>query len=444
MNSNFLNYLKQFHFVEKKDRILLAVSGGADSMFLLHHILNLREEYELDLLVAHYNHGVRKRGYDDEAFVRSFCQKYKIPIVVGYGDMNQYAEEHHLSSEEAGRILRYEFFHKVAQGRKIFTAHNRKDQAETLLLRIFRGTGIEGLCGIPEQRGDIYRPMLQLSREEILHFFEKKNFSYCVDETNDTLDYQRNRVRNELMPYLMKSFNPNLEETLVRLCQIAKDHCEILEEVIREIKGIEEKSLYLPEFINYSQAIQREGIRFLFKKIFPSEEILSYDKVKQVQKLMYSESGKTLDLGHHIVARKSYDRIFMEKKVLNTKEEGQFLLTFGNNETPFGHFYVSEIEHKVVNQRHCITIDKNKVKGNLFLRHRRQGDRFTPLGMKGTKKLKDFFVDQKIDRKLRDHIILLCDEENIIWIIGYRLSEKYRVRKDTKEIISVEARDVRY
>ena len=205
MDKIFYENLKKLNIIKKSDKLSLGVSGGADSMYLFYNFMDLKEEWDLDIIVCHLNHGIRETAKRDEEFVKKSCQAYGIKFISKTVNMDEFARKEKISSEEAGRILRYEFFRENSKDRKILTAHNANDRAETVLFNIMRGTGLKGLSGISNVNKDVYRPLINIKREEIEDYLHKNKLQYFDDETNFEEIYTRNKIRLGLIPQLKNS-----------------------------------------------------------------------------------------------------------------------------------------------------------------------------------------------------------------------------------------------
>lgn len=441
MDSLFLKSIKKSNLIKNDQKITLAVSGGADSMYLFYNFMDLKEIMDLDILVCHLNHGVRETAGRDEDFVKNKCKAYGIKCVTKKVNMDDYAKEQSLSSEEAGRILRYKFFRENSKDRLIITAHNANDRAETILQRIIRGTGINGLVSIKEKRDGIYRPMIDIKRDEIEDYLHKNNLEYVEDETNFKEIYMRNKIRLSLIPEL-KNYNPNIISSLLRLSDNAEDAMEFIEfetskyfdEVVKDNEILIEKLKEVHEYIG------KEIIREFLENNSKDKEIITRKNILNIYNLMDSQSGKKIDLGGNIVARKTFDKIVVEEKKLDENKYKEFPLKEGLNKTIYGDFYVTINGEKRAPSRFNIELDYGKIKSSLSVRYRKNGDRFVPLGMKGSKKLKDYFIDRKVDAEKRDRIPIICDEEKILWVVGMDISEEAKVDPKTKNILHLEVR----
>lgn len=436
MDRIFYENIKKEKTIEKNDRLLIATSGGPDSMYLLYNLIDLRKLYNLDLYVCHLNHGIRENAINDENFVISICKKYNINYNIKHVNMNEYAKEHGMTKEEAGRFLRYEFFNEVCDGRKILTAHNLNDQAETILARIFRGTGVKGLQGIPQKNGNIIRPILNISRDEIEDYLKSNNYPYVIDETNLVSQYTRNRIRLEIIPYLQKYFNPNIITGLKRLAINVREEREYLDKIIDKEYCKAKKDNYLD--VNYLKNLDKFIACEIIKKVLEkfSEDIVNRTYVLDIYNLLFKKTGTYINLSGEIRAEISYEKLIIEKyKKIDLHSA---YLKIGENSTDFGKITLKE--GPFMKEKYSVSIDRDKIQGSLMVRMRKKGDKFTPLGMAGNKKLKDYFIDKKIERKDREKIGLICDDTNIIWVIGYSINDKYKINKDTKNILNMEVK----
>lgn len=444
MDKLFFENLKKLNIIKKGDKLCLAVSGGADSMYLFYNFMDLRDDFDLDIIVCHLNHGIRETAKRDEDFVKNICRECGVKCLTKTVNMDEYARLNKLSREEAGRILRYEFFRENSFGRKILTAHNANDRAETLLFNIIRGTGIRGLVGISEVNEDIYRPLIDIKRSDIEDYLHKNNLPYVEDETNFEEIYTRNKIRLSLIPKLSE-LNPNIIDALLRLSENASDASDFIEELVEEnfSKCIKDNYFLVDEMKELNKFLACEIIKSYLAKNFYSENILSRDNILGIYDLILGESGRVINLGSKISARKSYDKVFVEEEKSESVKRAASL-KLGNNYTDFGQIFISKDGAISKGDFFIKTIDCDKIKGSLFIRSRQRGDRFKPLGMKNNKKLKDYFIDRKVDRLKRDEIGLICDDEKIIYVLGMDISEDVKIDENTLNKLVLEVKNVRY
>ena len=252
-----LETIKKYNLISKNDKIVVAVSGGPDSMCLLHILLSLREEYNLELNVAHINHMIRENAIIDEEYVKAFCKENNVKLFVKKADVLSISKENRIGTEEAGRKVRYEFFNEVKEmtsSNKIAIAHNKNDKAETVLLNLIRGTGTYGLIGIEPKNGIYIRPLLEIERKDIEEYCKINNINPRIDESNFQNIYNRNKIRNVVIPFIEKEFNPNIINTISRLSDIVKEE----ENYFNELVELEYKNIVIEETNDYIKLNLRE------------------------------------------------------------------------------------------------------------------------------------------------------------------------------------------
>ncbi|WFA07728.1 tRNA lysidine(34) synthetase TilS [Tissierella sp. Yu-01] len=441
------------NLIEKDENIVIGVSGGPDSMALLYSLIELKDEFKFNIFVAHVNHGVRGDEADaDQEFVKNKANELKLPFYSINVDMDGYAKEKGITSEEAGRELRYGYFRKILRdngGGKIAVAHNKNDQAETLLFRIMRGTGIDGLKGMDFIHGDIIRPLLNVSREKIEDYILENCIESVLDKTNLLPIYSRNKVRLELLPYIQENFNPNIVDVLWRLSRSSKIDSQYLGYITEEkynllVKYQSKNSIILDGelFNRESLSMKLRVIRKCIDNILGSLQGISEQHVTSLVELFnINETGKQLNLPNNIIGKVSYLDFIIEKATINKKKDIEYILELGENKfSDIGvsiNLSVYSNDFKVNKDKNIRVFDYDKIIGKLKIRNRKDGDKFIPYGMKGTKKLKDYFIDKKVPKDLRDEIPLLIDDENIMWIMGYATNDLYKITKETKKFLVV-------
>lgn len=455
MIDKIINTIEENSMICEGDKVIVALSGGPDSMSLLHALIAIKDRYKLQLYAAHVNHMLRGEDSDnDEVGCKEFCDKYGVAFFVKRIDIHSMAKERNVSHEMAGRDARYEFFMELKnklKANKVALAHNLNDQAETILMRMMRGSGLEGLVGIKPVREEIYiRPLINVSRLEIEDYCHKNKLPARVDKTNFENIYSRNRVRLELIPYIEKNFNKDIINTLDRMSNIIKvDEDYINENVVNFFQKYcdvkEDRVIIYSDAFKLHTAILTRIIRKAICEIRGSMYNLEYVHIENIISVQKGDTGKFTRVSKNLEARNVYGNIEI-LNIINDKNNIRLL----NSPLNIGENYIEELGFKV-SIKIIDKIDKTKVKGNhstkyfsydkpfsnITLRYRREGDRFTSIGMKGSKKLKDLFIDMKIPRENREQIPLLCFDDEISWIIGYRTSEKYKVHDETKKILKV-------
>lgn len=453
MDKKALRTIEDFQLINKGDKVVIGLSGGPDSMALFYILKNLRNKLDFDLVAGHVNHGVRgEEALRDQEFVREVCKREGIEFFLEEIDMVKMARKWGISPEEAGRKLRYGFFRRLLKGSKgkIAVAHNLNDQAETLLMRFIRGTGLDGLGGMEYRTGDIIRPILNCSREEIEDFIDRNKIETVLDHTNLIPIYTRNKIRLDLIPYLEENFNPNIINSLWRTSNLAREDRDFLNSYaqgrldlirLRQDKGRIE--INKDSFNKEDRAIRKRIIRLAIEDVKGDLQGIGQVHIDQVLDLFSKgETGQRLNIIKDIIGEVSYNRLIIKREDLESQD-------FVYNFVPGEDLYIEEaglrIESKLAkssdledlrpNYDYCL--DFNKLSEKLVVRNRRPGDRFRPLGMKGSKKLKDFFIDEKIPREKRDKTCLLLSGDDLALVIGHRLSEDYKTGPETEKLLFI-------
>ena len=462
MKKKILSYINENEMIKYGDRVLVALSGGPDSICLLHILNSLKEELNITLTAAHVNHCLRGSEADeDEEYVKDFCNKLNIPCYVKKANINQIASERKISSELAGREVRYEFFEEISKIQnlnKIAVAHNTNDQAETLLMRIMRGTGIEGLVGIrPIRDNKFIRPILCLERNEIENYCEKYNLNPRIDKTNLENIYSRNKVRLEMIPYIKGHFNEEIVNSLNRLSQLAYIENDYMEQCIeKEYKtfcNVKNNTVFiLKKAFQSHNAIKFRLLRKVFLTITGSSYNLEMKHIEDIISLQLGETGKVICLPNKIKAKNIYgnielikegesynkkdlDEVFIDKYSL-LKDENKFNL-HDNIGYDLSIKFINNKDIQFNNNSLIKYFDYDKIKEGILIRKRKNGDKILPLGMKGYKKIKNIFIDNKIPKELRNQIPIICFDNEISWILGVKVSEIFKVTKDSKNILKI-------
>ncbi|MEL7647824.1 MAG: tRNA lysidine(34) synthetase TilS [Sedimentibacter sp.] len=446
------------NILEKKlinagDNVLIGLSGGPDSVFLFHNLRELKEELSFNLYASHINHMYRgKDAQHDEDFVRNLCARYGIKLFVKRKHATEYARELKVTEEEAGRILRYGFFRenlKEAGGGKIAVAHNLNDQAETVLQRIIRGSGIDGLSAMSFAKDDLIRPMLNVPRSEIEKYLSENNYEFCIDITNTQAIYGRNKIRLNLIPYLEENYNPNIQNTLFRMSEAMERDKKIIEKYIgskfTEAAVSEDKNkimLSLPKLKSLEEGEIGRIIRFAIEKLKGNTVNLEMKHVDYaIQFVREGKTGKKINLSQGFTVEISYDNFIVSK---STEQIPDFMYAL----VPGIRLYIPEAEKTVYSKiidaseadlkdKDSINLDYDLVKGKLTARNRRAGDSMVPCGTTWNKKIKDIFIDMKIPAEERDRRIIIADDENLLWLEGFRIHNNYRVSSSTKKILNI-------
>lgn len=459
-------YIEKENLLKPGAKLIVGVSGGADSVCLLKVLLELENELDIKLLAVHVNHGLRGKEADrDQEFVVKLCQEWSIPVKVYFVNIKKLSEKLGISEEEAGRKARYRIMENVLKktgGDLIAVAHNREDQAETVMMNILRGSGIDGICGIPAKRDRIIRPLLNVSRDEIEKYLSENDISFCTDSSNKGVEYTRNRIRNELFPRIEELFDVNPVNQLVRLSKLASEDREFLEDTARRLysnvimSDSEEIVLSAEGLRSLSNAILKRIIRIAWERLSNSRKNLEAVHIDQIIALFRNNrTGKEVHLPKGFTASISYDRLIFKKRGKNIsrlfsypiKREGRTIVHEANGALDSCVLSKEEFLEKGYNGNNKESspvqfFDFDRLGNESEIRSRRAGDRIRPYskaaGAKGFtvggKKLKDYFIDKKIPVEERDKIPLVALGSRVAWIIGMRTSEEFRAREDTKNI----------
>lgn len=443
-----LKFIRENELLKNGDSVLVGFSGGPDSTFLIVLLLTIQKIFNLKIFAAHLNHQLRGPESDaDEEFVRKFCKENKIECAFETRDIKKIASETKRSIEEVARTERYKFFAEAAQkfkANKIATGHTLNDNAETMIFNFVRGSGVSGLRGIPIKRDNIIRPLLGVTKEEILEFLKSENISFRVDTTNDSEDFTRNFIRNKIIP-LLQEINPNLFDTLSitsQLLTLLEKYIQAeetkLERLFVSKKTEKVLRIKIEDNIDYKNYLMMDLIRKKVEAHFGIQ--LSFEKTKELTNLVKQDKGSTIQVNEKIFAIRESNTIL----ILPEPEFEEVNISV-NYDTKLQKYYGSYFEFKLsiapvkeakISDNPMVEFfDADKIKHKLILRNWKPGDKFVPLGMKYSKKVSDILTDAKIPSIFKKQILVLCDGPEIIWVVGVRLAEKYKVTHETKKVI---------
>ena len=453
--------------LNRGDRLVVAVSGGPDSVALLRLLVLLTDEFQLHLTTAHLNHGLRKGEADEEeAFVRRLSEGMGIACICKRVDVRALSEKQRRSLEEIGREERYRFLDETAGkcgAAKIAVGHHRDDQAETVLLHLLRGCGPEGLRGIlPVREGRIIRPLLEVGRSEILAFLGSEGLSFMTDSSNANPRFLRNRVRNELIPLLTASYNPRLIDALCQTAGIIRLEDDFLQDVVDRIcriQGIDEAggevTLRVADLLALHEAIRGRLVKRLLEAVSPQRNGIGCRHIAAVLALAGQADQRrgSLDLPFRIRIERQEGvlRIFREEERQARREKRVNPTCFEYAVEIPATIHLREIGRTIhlewsekpgireMKQSPTVAfMDYGRITPPLVLRNHRPGDRVALLGTGGTRKLKDYFIDRKIAAARRGRIPVLADAGSIIWIAGERIGERVRVTRKTRKVLKAE------
>ncbi|NLB52000.1 MAG: tRNA lysidine(34) synthetase TilS [Syntrophomonadaceae bacterium] len=449
MLEKVISFVNRNQLINKNDKILLAVSGGPDSMALLHIMQHLKDELDIQIGVAHLNHQLRPEADAEEEYLKNYCQKRIIPFYSRSVDVLLCARQQRKSVEEAGRDLRYQFFMEITNQfnwERLATAHHKDDRAETVLLHLLRGSGVKGLRSIMPVSGYLIRPLLSVTKEEILDFLILHKVKFFIDESNSDFSYLRNRLRHELLP-LLKAYNPQIVTALNQLADIAqeenyameKENDALWEQLIisdEADKIVLDNKKLLQVLPAYQRRLVQKALGKLKGESGWSLQIIDYvlDLAKK------TGAAKQINLPQKVLVRREYDKLIFS---MNQQNKIKFLyeITIPGSLTieETGETYSFKIEAKENFQptNGETYFDYDKMKQPLFLRSRKKGDRFEPSNMQGTKKIKDYFIDIKLPIEERDLVPVLASDQEIYGLLGYRSAKKAIVDSNTQNILVI-------
>ncbi len=454
MIEKVLKTIKDKNLIEENDHVIVGVSGGPDSISVLHILNELKKELNIELTVVHINHCLRgKLADDDEAYTKDFCEKLNIPCYTFKKNIKKLSKKSTKSEEEIGREERYKAFREIkkkVKANKIAVAQNLNDQGETVLFRLIRGSGLDGLAAINYKRDDIIRPLLDITRSEIEEYCQANDLKPRTDHTNNEAIYTRNKIRLELLPYIKEHFNGNIEQTLWQTAKVLNEDKQFIQDYMSQydqdiIVSNQMATIKKEIFDSMHIAIQKRMILYIADKIDQRKDIGAIHITNVINLINEDNTSKGIDLPNGLRIRIGYDDIIFENTQAQNEEE-LFVYTLPIEETTEipeinAKIHLRIVEkgiHEIPNRNDIKMFNYDLIDKKLLVRTRREGDLFQPIGMKGTKKLKNFLIDEKIPKEKRAQIPLLCSGKDIIWVVGYRMSEKYKVTIETKKILIAE------
>jgi tRNA(Ile)-lysidine synthase len=455
-----LGFIREHQLVSVGEKLVVAVSGGADSVCLLHILVKLLKELKIKLHIAHLNHQLRGADSDADAdYVADLSRQLGIPATIEKRDVLGYQKQKHLSLEEAAREVRYRFLAEVARAigaGRVATGHTRDDHIETILMHLIRGSGTRGLRGLQPttlwQSGTesltIIRPLLEISHQQTEDYCREHRLAPRLDASNLSLSPLRNRIRQQLLP-LLESYNPGVAEALLRTARIAGDDIDLLDEQVArlwdEVARQDRKNVILDKagFDRLPSALKRYLLRASVERLLGSAKDVEMRHIEEMMSLATKPAGKRLNLPGGLTFSVEYNRYLLTPDPASLSPlpplEGEFPLNIPG-ETRLTGWRIEaaiikreEMSHEENNLTACLDLSQSGNK--LLVRPRRRGDRFQPLGLSQPKKLGEFMVDAKIPRAWRGRIPIVCSPEQILWVVGWRLDERVKVSRATKQVL---------
>jgi len=502
LESKVIDFIQRYSLISHKEIVVVGVSGGADSVCLLHVLAKWRKELGIKLHVAHLNHQLR--GVESEAdakYVSNLAGSLGIPISIDRQDVAAYRTERNCSIEEAARELRYAFLARVAGevgAHRIAIGHTRDDQVETILMHILRGTGITGLCGLAPcspmaydsqgmslpasslslrasplslraKRSNllVIRPLLDIIREETTNYCQEHQLAPRIDSSNLSLSFFRNRLRLQLLP-LLRQYNPSVDQALLRLADIAKEDSALIEQQASglwdEVARQENNAIYLDkkQIASLSIALQRQLLRAAVTRLAGDARDIEASHIEAARSLLNKPASKRISLPHGLICHGGYNELVIASTAKQSQLPpcpfpplpGEFPLKVPGKTVSSGWKVIASIvrgraaspsslgalgtSEGTCQSNLVADFDLHKTGTDLFVRQRRPGDRFQPLGMSMPKKLYEFMVDSKIPRSWRSHIPIVCSPQQIIWVVGWRIDDRVKTTEASKEILRLE------
>ena len=452
-----LRFIQEHNLIPKQQKLVVAVSGGPDSVCLLHILVNIQKELEIELHIAHLNHQLR--GAESEAdahYVAELARQWNIPATIESRDVKAYQREKHISLEEAAREVRYAFLAQVADSigtSRVAVGHTCDDHIETVLIHLIRGSGTKGLRGLqPISRWQspsltVIRPLLEVSREETAEYCAQHKLAPRIDTSNLSLSPLRNRIRQQLLP-LLQSYNPRVTEALIRTARIAEDDLAFIDEESRQRweKVVQQQGgtiiFHKQKFLGLPSALKRHLLRLAIEKLAGNIKDFEMCHIEDMLEALTKPVGKKLILPAGLVFSVDYTQYMLSSEPSSIVPlpalEGEHPLKVPGETLIPGW----RIEAKIMTKEEMKETDSfaahfdfAKTGDKLVARSRRRGDRFQPLGMSQPKKLGEFMIDAKIPHAWRERIPIVCSPEQIIWVAGWRIDERAKVNEATKRVL---------
>ncbi len=462
MKNRFKEHIDR-NFNLKNKRILMTISGGIDSVVLSYLFFLL----EYDIILAHCNFQLRaNESNEDERFVKDFGQKLGIKTLIKRFDTSKFSAESKMNTQLAARKLRYDWFEEIATENQcdyIATAHHADDNIETFIINLSRGTGLSGLLGIPEKNGKIIRPLLIFSRDEITEFAKQHNLQWREDSSNETEKYVRNKIRHHILPVL-KEIHPSFLENFQQTQHYLAQSDQFIDENIEKIKKECFKESEYQTTIEIKPIKEASDVNFLLHKLFYP---YNFRNIRDLRKMLDAQSGKELfSPTHNLIKGRDelllkkrppkipefetpleftfQEHLFVEEKIISysvSDMKSSITIGFLPKKRDIAHFFDLKLDENLENDDYLpeeiAFIDYDKLTFPISLRHKKEGDFFYPLGMNQKKKLSKFYIDEKYSLFDKEQQWLLCSGENIVWVIGKRLDNRFKVTEKTKKILIV-------
>ncbi|GEO03539.1 tRNA(Ile)-lysidine synthase [Adhaeribacter aerolatus] len=438
MINKVLAYAQQHALFTLEDKIIATVSGGIDSVVLC----DILHKLKITFCVAHANFGLRAEESDaDELFVKKLAKKYNVPFYSEQFNTQEFAQQEKISTQMAARTLRYSWFEQLRQKLNynyVATAHHQNDAAETILLNLTKGTGIAGLHGIAVKKEYLIRPLLCLSKDDIYEYVTENQLIWREDSSNESTKYQRNLIRHEVMPVL-KKINPSLETTISQTVEKIQGAEQIYLAYINQVRQNAYRTEAGVTYLDLEPLRQATALPVVLFELLRDYNF-NYDNTKAILETFAGISGKTFESATHVLV-KDRDQLVITPKDLRVYGSFEINETDEYFEQPNLKLQIRRAaaeNYQIPRGRQIAALDLNLLQFPLKIRPWKEGDWFVPLGMNGKKKLSDFFINEKIPVNLKNRIMVLTSDKSIVWIIGYRLDNRFKVTDKTEQVLELE------
>lgn len=444
IEQKILKFIDDRKLISAGDKIMVALSGGPDSVFALTFLNKYKRKFKIDLYAVHFNHKLRAKESDtDEIFSKEICRDNDIPLIVVKLNVRTFSKRNKISIEEAARKLRYRNLEILAEDlecNKIVTAHNQTDNTETVLINLFSGTGSSGLSGIPITRGKIIRPLLSVTKQDILDYLQSRKISFRIDSSNLNDDFKRNYLRNKILPLVRTNLNPSVDESIFRSAKNLESEMRFSKQAIEYIeqKFVSTSDNAISIKLDLSNVFDGKipGIilKDIFKKYFKHE--FEHDDYRKINSLLAKQKGKKVQISGKLSAFREEKEIRIEQILATSNKEVELKtgqqVKIGSVKIGAEHIDMKNVKFSSNGKVEFISGDG--LDEQFIIRHWLPGDKFKPLGMKNFKKVSDFLTDIKIPTSKRKNQLVLLNRNHIIWIVGLRIDDRFKMNSKTKTI----------
>ncbi len=460
----FLRAVRKHNMLKKGDSLLVAVSGGPDSVSLFDLLYQIRTDWRLNLHIVHLNHSLRGEASErDQLFAEKFAKDLKMPISVKKIDVEHYAQEHRMSIEEAARECRLEFFREEANRlgiQKVALGHHKDDQAETVLFRIIRGTGLRGLGAmkpVTEWQGlTLIRPLIELEKKDLEDYVKERKLTYCIDLSNQETRFMRNRIRHRLLPDLERYYNPKIKSVLANLAETVILDLAFIEDAVlhRYPKVLKKRKgsmlvMKKKKFLEQPEALRFRILQRAVREVDPESE-LDYFHWDEFRNALGRENPSyEIHVANEVSISVQRKELVIRKLTADKERQYEYHLQLGGRVVvkEAGLEFISEVFDRRIykldrKDKTCGIFDLERIRFPITIRNRQEGDLFQPLGLHYEKKLKDFFIGRKIQSYEKNQIPLFVSKNEIFWVYGVEISDQFKVTHRTRRFLKISSQSV--